>query len=116
MLDHFSPEAETLQSLLYVEEQIPVVEFFEVAKHDIKPEDCLMVEGVKSGENFSAYSHVIRIRKTANVDGLGSTDNMPNMGTDKLVFYNYDVHGNFHWQGVYSTALFTHKDYQILTR
>lgn len=113
MLDHLPDEEAPLQKLLHVLETIPRVEFSEGAKSQITPEACYQVAGIQHGDHFKSYSHVIRIVKSS--DGHQSTENGLNRGSDKLVFYNYDVHGTFHWQGVYSTALFTEDAYEILT-
>lgn len=116
MLDNFPGDDVPMSRLLYIEENIPVREFSEDGKQTVAPEDCLQIAGVQHGEHFFRYSHVIRICVTPAEEAYRTPDNLPHMGTDKLVFYNYDVHGKFYWQASYSTALFLEGDkHQVLT-
>lgn len=104
-----------LQALLYPLDQVPLIEYEPFSGLEIKPEECLEIVGLrhKSGRLLS-YSHVVR--KVAILSGsLRREGNEPCAGTDKMVFFNRDMHGKFYWSAVYSSQLFIGDDLKIIT-
>lgn len=107
-----TPEPPQMQRMLYPLENIVSVDHVPFSVMRIKPEQCTPICGIRVQGRWQAFMHVVRKIVTSSQSPAA---NELHAGADKLVFYNYDVHGTLHWQAVYSTALFLGEDYQIFT-
>jgi len=101
------------QRMIYVEESINVIDYEPFSGVTITKDQCTPIEGIMVGGQWRSYTHVIRKRTLGNK--FRDSGNEPCRGSDKLVFFNSDVHGTFHWQAVYSTALFLDESHQVFT-
>lgn len=106
---------EPLQPLLYPLETVPVVEYIPFEDFTITPDQCFSIAGLSVHGRFINYTHVVRRVVAPDALSLTPSSNIPPAGTDKLLFYNFDVGQKFYCQAVYSTYLFLDSNYSIMT-